>query len=272
MLPAGLGALIVAGLCVPSYLWLEPRTATSEEIGAVCLILSIATVALWAISLTRGLRAINRSIWFLRECERTGQETGLPGEPLPLWIVEEPAALFAISGIFRPRLLISRRVMGELSAEQLAAGLRHERAHWTSRDNLKRLFLMLAPGVLPLVPGFRSLDRAWAKYTERAADDRAVAGDAGRSLALASALVQVSRLGIALAASPLAAPLLADDGDLPVRVERLLSGAPRPEARGGWMGCLVAGAALMLSGATVAIGLQPALLYSVHRFLEHLIR
>ncbi|HEX4595611.1 MAG TPA: hypothetical protein VH157_15105, partial [Bryobacteraceae bacterium] len=69
MLPTGLGALIVVGLCVPSYLWLEPRTATSEEIGAVCLILSIATVALWAISLTRGLRAINRSIWFLRECE-----------------------------------------------------------------------------------------------------------------------------------------------------------------------------------------------------------
>jgi Zn-dependent protease with chaperone function len=272
MLPAAVGALIVAGLCVPSYLWLEPRTAASEEIGAVCLAFSTLTVGLWAVSITRGLRAIIGSIVFLRQCERTAQRTVLPGEALPLWMVEEPAALFAIGGIFRARLLISRQVMSVLSGDQLAAALRHERAHWTSRDNLKRFLLILAPDLVPFLHGFESLVQAWAKYTERAADDLAVAGDAGGSLSLAAALVCVSRLGIATTTPSLAAPLLPGDEDLEARVERLLSVAPQAGAHQRWMGCLISCAAVLLSGTVVMIALEPALLHPVHRLLENLIR
>jgi hypothetical protein len=159
-----------------------------------------------------------------------------------------------------------------LSRDQLDAALRHEHAHWTSRDNLKRLVLMLAPDMLPFLHGFRNLEQAWARYTERAADDRAVAGDAGLSLSLATALVRVSRLGIAPRASALVAPLLATDDDLPARIQRLLTAAPRAETHEPWMGCLFAGAAAMLSGALLTVGLQPALLYPVHRLLEHLIQ
>jgi len=270
--PAGLGVLIVAGLCIPSYLWLEPKTAASEGIGWLCLSLSMLTVLIWAVSVRRGLLAMARSMRYLHRCQRDGQKADLPGERLPVWMVEEPAALFAMAGITHPNLLISRRVMSELSGDQLAAALRHERAHWTSRDNLKRLFLVLAPRTLPFFDGFATLERGWARYTERAADDRAVGGDTGRSLSLATALVSVSRLGIAPRAFSLVAPLLAGDDDLPARVQRLLSGAPRPEASERWMGCLVAGAAVMLSGAVVAVGLRPTLLYPVHRFLEHLIQ
>src|ERR1039458_6125757 len=35
MLPAALGLFVVAALCVPSYLWLEPET-NAEELGAGC--------------------------------------------------------------------------------------------------------------------------------------------------------------------------------------------------------------------------------------------
>ena len=272
MLPAGLGILAVIGICAPSYLWLEPRAATSEEIGLGCLGLAILTGTLWSVSIVRGLRAMIHSSRYFNHCERIGRKTDLPNESLSLWILEEPGALFAIGGITNPRLLVSRRVLSVLSEEQLAAAVGHEKAHWTSRDNLKRLLLMLAPDALPCLAGFSSLERGWAKYMERAADDRAVAGDPCRSIALAAALVRVSRLGFDPAGTVLAAPLLAGDDDLSGRVERLLAANPRRETRGGWMGCLAAVVAVLLSGAVVTIVLQPAMLYPVHQFLENLIR
>jgi Zn-dependent protease with chaperone function len=268
VLPAGLGAFIVAGLCVPSYLRLEPRTDTSEEVGLLCLGFAILGLALWVGSFIRGLRAIARSAQYLRHCQRVGRKTDLPGELSLVWMLEEPAALFAIGGIIHPRLLISRQVLNMLSADQLSAALKHEHSHWVSRDNLKRLFVMLAPDVLPFLRGFVKLERGWTRYMERAADDRATGGDAERSLSLATALVRISRLGIAPPPSPLTAPLLADDEDLAARVERLLNPAPLAEAHPAWMGCLVAGAALVLGAGLFAL---PALLYPVHRFLEHLI-
>ena len=270
MLPAGLGGFTVAALCVPSYLWLEPKTVSGEGIGLVCLALSVLTLTLGGFSITRAGLALARSLRYLRHCQRTGLKTELAGESLPAWIVDQPGALFVIAGVFRPRLLVSRQVTQVLSGEQLSAAVRHERAHWTSHDNLKRLMLALAPGMLPFFYGFARLERGWAIYTERAADDQAVGGDARRSLSLAAALVGVSRLGAVPKAPVLAVPLLADD-DLPGRVERLLNTPPRTEANASWMGCLVAAAAVMLSGAVIALGLQPEVLHPIHRVLEHLI-
>jgi Zn-dependent protease with chaperone function len=269
--PAGFSALIVAGLCAPSYLRLEPRTATAEEIGFLGFALSVFAIALWLDSITRGLAAMILSIRYLQHCRRVGVMTRLPAERLPVWLVEEPATLFAIAGVTHPQLLISRQVMGALSADELDAALRHERAHWTSRDNLKRLLLALTPGMLPLLHGFEGLERSWARYTERAADDDAVGGDATRSLFLATALVRVGRLGIAPRESSLAAPLLAEDEDLPARVQRLLSETPTAGAPQGGMG-LTAAAAVLSAAVFTLGGLQPALLYPVHRVLEHLIR
>src|ERR1035437_10061941 len=60
LLPAALALFVVAGLCVPSYLWLEPET-NAEEVGAGCLAAAILAAALWTLSTARGVRAAARS-------------------------------------------------------------------------------------------------------------------------------------------------------------------------------------------------------------------
>src|ERR1035437_5630198 len=45
LLPAALALFVVAGLCVPSYLWLEPET-NAEELGAGCLSAAVLAAAL----------------------------------------------------------------------------------------------------------------------------------------------------------------------------------------------------------------------------------
>src|ERR1700737_2470087 len=47
MFPAGFGIFIVAGVCVPSYLRLEPRTGTSEEVGLLCMGVLILSLVFW---------------------------------------------------------------------------------------------------------------------------------------------------------------------------------------------------------------------------------
>ncbi|HXM40811.1 MAG TPA: M48 family metalloprotease [Bryobacteraceae bacterium] len=257
LLPAAGAAFIVVAVCLPSYLCLEPEAPT-ERVGFGCLLVALLGTALWSVSIARGLRAAAGSRHFLRGCERAGRPARLPGEHADAWIVDSAAPLLAISGIVRPRLLVSRSVVSALSAEQLAAALRHERAHWTARDNLKRLFILLTPGILPFAGGSRTLECAWKKFAEWAADDRAVAGDAHRACALAAALVRVARITAAAG----------DTDRLAARVDRLLRESPPTPAPQPMLA--LSGILLLAASLAVAI-LQPSALYSVHVALEHLV-
>jgi hypothetical protein len=267
LLPAAGAAFVVVAVCLPSYLWLEPEAPT-ERVGFGCLAVALLGTAMWGISIARGLRAAAGSRRFLRRCRRTGSPARLPGDPadtwLDAWIVDGAAPLLALGGIVRPRLVISREVVSALPAEQLAAALRHERAHWTARDNLKRLCILLTPGILPFSGSSRTLERGWRKFAEWAADDRAAAGSARRSFALAAALVRVARM-------------TADVGDtdqLAARVDRLLREA-QPSSPSEWSAGprpILALSAILLMAASLAVAiLQPAALYSVHAALEHLV-
>jgi hypothetical protein len=84
----------------------------------------------------------------------------------------------------------------------------------------------MAPGILPFFHGFSRLEQAWARVTEWAADDFAVAGDTHRSLTLAAALVRVARLGKVPAPPVLVTSLMPNGVDLSARVDRLLTSSP----------------------------------------------
>jgi hypothetical protein len=259
--------VLVAGLCVPSYLWLEPAGAT-ENVGLWCLAAAVLSLTVWGISLARGARAVVGSFRYIRQCQQIGHEAGEA-----VWVVESSGPVLGLAGIIHPRLVMSRALVNALSKDQLAAALRHERAHGVSRDNLKRLLILLAPDVLPFVRGFGPLERGWAKFTEWSADDRAVAGNSRRSLALAAALVRVARMNPAPQSSPLVASLLADGGDLSARVDRLLSMSATPQPKGGKrMPFLAAGAMVMLAVGLMVTALEPSTFHSVHELLEHLVR
>lgn len=270
MAPLGFGAFLVAGLCIPSYLQLEPDTA-AEPVGFACLAAALLGVAIWAISIARALRAILRSLRYVRHCERAASKTRVAGSRAPVWVVDGMAPLVALLGLVRPRLVISRPVLKALSADQLAAALRHERAHQKSRDNLKRLAVLLAPDLVPFVRGFGALERAWARFAEWAADDQAVGGNPRVSLSLAAALVRVARMSEGAQSSCLVSTLLANGGDLSARVDRLLlaaSGCAQPESASPVM---FVGTVFVLAAGVAGVVMQPGLLSSVHRMLEHLV-
>jgi Zn-dependent protease with chaperone function len=256
LLPPAFSAMLVALLCVPSYLRFEPRVA-QEEVGFVCAAAAILGAALCASALSKAMRALVRSSRFVQDCE--GVKSTVHGETV--WILKQSAGL-ALAGILRPRLLISESALGALSSDQLAIALRHERAHRASHDNLKRLLMLLAPSIFPRL---RSLERAWAKFAEWAADDEAASGDADRS-ALAATLIQVARLQASISMPRLVTSLVEAGEDLSQRVERLLE-APVYESA-VWLHAMApAGFAVLIA----SVALNPASQRVVHQMLEHLL-
>jgi bla regulator protein blaR1 len=270
LLPTVLAAIIVLGLGVPSYVWLEPRT-TEESVSLACCAAALLGAAVWCVSIARVLRAAFRSRRYARQCKGIGQEIVREGAFAPTSVLEVQAPVIALAGVIRPRVLVSRSVLNVLSPGQLDAALRHENAHQISRDNLKRFAFLLAPGIFPLTRGLGALERAWARFSEWAADDEATCGDTRVSLMLAAALVRVARLGAAPQPSVALSPLIAGDRDLSARVDRLLRGeaaAPAPLWR---RSALLSGAAVLVTAVIVAAAQWPAVLRAAHEILERLI-
>lgn len=238
--PVTIATVVVAGLCVPSYLWFEPDAA-AEEASPLCLAAAFLCLATWALGLLRGARAIRSS----RRAK---------------------SGAMALVGVIRPHVVVSSEARRVLSAEQLDAALRHEYAHAGAHDNLKRLLLLLAPDAWPCFRGrLANLDSAWKKFAEWAADDEAVHGDPACSVALASALVSVARLGLPAQSAPLITSLT--DGDFAARVNRLLNAPPQGHTD-RWTPAVVTVSAVLL-GTVMA---QPDSLTSIYGLLERLIR
>jgi Zn-dependent protease with chaperone function len=267
LLPASLAALFVLGLCVPSYLWLEP-SVTTEQVGPLCVLFGILALAACAVSVARSARAVLASRRFNLFCASHHQEFRANGLPAPILVVESEPPVLAMSGLLRPRLLVSRSILRALSPEELDAALRHERSHLASHDNLKRFLFLLAPNFLPFARAFARLDQCWSQFIEWAADDHAAAGDPHRAAILASALVQVARLGSAARLPGLSTSLLACDHDLSHRVERLLHPIQSPAVRSAHRGWLAGGAAIFAATSLAAAFLSPLVLPPVHNLLE----
>ncbi len=275
MFPFALTLFLVLGFCIPSYLWLEPLTS-GEKVGFGCLGAAALGFLVWMLSVFRVGFSLLRTSRYMSSCERDGQEMAVEGEAAPVLVVKREAPVMAVAGLVHPKLIVSRNVLHKLTPEQREAAFRHEQAHQASRDNLKRFLYLLAPDAFPFISGFRKIERQWARYTEWAADDHAVAGDSQRALSLAAALVCVAKMGVhhqpSYLLSSLYSSLVADDEDLAVRVDRLLREQQYAEKPLAPLVQVARNVALVAGSLAVAALVWPGSLGSVHQILEKLIQ
>jgi len=268
--PMALTVFALLAFCVPSYLWLEPEAA-GEKVGFICFLMAALGAAIWVLSITRVVSAVRGTVRYLHDCERHGRKINVPGEPSPALLLADKAPVLAVAGVVHPRLVISRTVLRGLTAEQRDAALRHERAHRTSRDNIKRFLILLSPDVLPFQRTFTALEHSWAKFTEWAADDQAVEGDADRALSLASALVRVAKMGSKPKLSYLFSSLVHDDDELTERVDRLLRPQPNPGKPAEVLVPFLTSATALMACAVAVVLVWPGSLSLVHQALERLV-
>jgi beta-lactamase regulating signal transducer with metallopeptidase domain len=255
--PALAAVLLVIGLCIPSYLRLEPQ-AEPEQVGGVCLAAALAALVLWIRSTVQSGRAVLQARRYLGSCREAGEE--MQFDSYTTLVVNQPKTM-ALAGLFRPVLIVSQDIVDALPVDQIEAAILHERSHATAHDNLSRLALLVGPSVFPL----DKLKRAWQKYAEWAADDMAVAGDSRRAIALAEALVSVARMGAIPHPSPLTTSFVGED--IAARVERLLDDrAPEPSGFASWWTPL---AAISIMGA--AIFFRASTFNAIHNALERLV-
>lgn len=268
--PPALTLLALLTFCIPSYLWLEPQ-AEGERVGWICILAALLGVAVWVVSLVRVASAVRGTVHYLHKCERNGRAITVPGESIPALLLSGKAPVLAMAGVLQPRLVISKRVMHGLPKDQIDAALRHEQAHRTSRDNLKRFLLLLAPDTLPFGRSFSTVERNWAKFTEWAADDQAAAGDPGKALSLAAALVGVAKMGSRPRLTPLTSTLLGNDRDLQERVDRLLRPQPSSGKPAEVMFPFLSGAGAVVAACILTVLLWHGSLTAVHQLLERLV-
>jgi beta-lactamase regulating signal transducer with metallopeptidase domain len=243
--PCGIGvaaALAVAGV----FLRFEPRH-TTESPGAMLIAAGLATLLLIATGAIRGLRAALASrqcTRLVRTCGRRLDRSDAPG----LWIVDTAYPVAAVTGVLRPRLLLSTRILRECPAGEVQAILRHEAAHLRRRDNLLRAIMLILPDPLQFGETGRSIHSTWAAAAEQAADEQAAGDEAETRATLAAALVRVSRMTRGCAPPWASGVAFFEGHNLEERVQRLLAPAGstrRPPA-------VISSAALMLLAASAA--------------------
>ena len=267
VLPCAAALLFATLVVAPGYIWLEPRDAR-ESVGPMLGLAALAAIALLIQGPLLAMRAWQSTRRIETAWLRAADRIEAPRVPFPVWRARHGAAGFWLSGLWRPRLIVTGAVLDALTPVELEAAFGHELAHAASRDNLVRLCLAACPGALSVTSLGRRLEREWASAAEAAADRRAVEGDPAAAVELASALVKVARL------APPAAGVMASalgDGDVGRRVRLLLAHDPSQPAplvaeAGAWAGLLAPLAAI------AALGLDPAVVGALHDLAEQLVR
>jgi Zn-dependent protease with chaperone function len=280
LLPAAAGLVVALGLALPAWLGHEPRD-TGERAGLFVLWLAAAGAGLVALRISTALSDERRTRRLVGRW--TAEARALPGLPFSATRLALDYPVAALSGIFRPRLLLSESLLAVLEPEELEAVIEHERAHVEARENLKRFLLRASPDPLALLPAGARLRAAFEAAAEEAADRAACARVS--PLVLARTLLKVAALvpqghGLEL---PLAA--LHREGLLEARVRALVARADATALRadparanaaagGGRGGPVVRSRAWGFGLAALAVSVLAAGAFAlpfVHRVLERLV-
>lgn len=196
VLPATAALVSVALFFVPSYVLYEPNPA-DEVVGPKLLIIASVSAIGIVMSLWKGLASARATRRLVADWTQHAKAFAIAGKGDHAFCLPHPFPLMAIVGAFRPRLFVSQCVIESLGPKELLAALEHEAGHLAARDNLKRVLMRACRDLLPILPWGRwgrSLDRAWRRAAEAAADDYAARTGGPAALDLAAALVKVARM------------------------------------------------------------------------------
>jgi Zn-dependent protease with chaperone function len=266
--PLVLAAIMTVGFVLPAFVRFEPRS-TNEDLNlglvalAACGLFAVTMVSVRFVRLAAATRRLRRH-WL-----SSAQRLHVNGISFPVYSVDTPSGLLAVTGIFRPRIFVGRRFAESLSPQELEAALAHEIAHVGAFDNLRQALLRTTR------PPFWRGDAVWTSAAEIAADEAALLS--GTSvLDLAAALIKAGRLGghTAVHGNAAVSCLLPPGADSSVRarvrhLELLLSGTaalPVPERPRRFLPLLA-----LLLGLGIYAACFQALLPWIHDALEFLV-
>lgn len=261
--PAAAAAAVAIGLVLPAYLLFEPAHA-GERITLPLALMAAAALAVIALGLRRGLRALAATFALERRWRAQAEAIAVPFSPVPVYRVRDGFPVFTVVGLRRPSLYVSDRVLQALDPEEVAAAVAHERGHLEARDNVKRLLLRACPDLVAFSPLSRTLEREWAQAAEALADESASRDGRATALALAAGLVKVARL-VPAPAGGLPVSALHDGGDVAARVRQLVAD-PVPSARPAPRQATRTLAAAALAGLALTLAAQT--LPAVHDLIE----
>jgi Zn-dependent protease with chaperone function len=266
--PASVAALISLAIVTPAFAIYEPHVH-NETIGPALALL--ATLAIFQISASIFIAA--RSAFLTARIERDWLRSSSPLDAelaagLPAFVIDAPAPILALVGVFSPKLMAARSIVSACSPSELASIVGHERGHLQAGDNVKRWLMASLPDALRWTPIHDEILTAWHHAAEDTADDAATGGDAAARAELAALLLKVVRLAPRpIWDSAIVSPFVETDG-LDRRVRRLLKRELEPPAP------LAVGP--MIAVATIAIGAlaalsSPAALEAIFKTFERLV-
>jgi Zn-dependent protease with chaperone function len=259
IMPMVVSVSVTLGFVVPSFLLLEPRSIY-EPLGAILVTLGLCCLSLLVWGLCRGVIAQVKTshalaAW-LSGASRIEMRTRVP-----VFRTDTDLPAVIVSGVWKPRILVSEAALGLLTPAELRTALKHETAHVRYFDNLRKLLFRFSA-----FPGMARLEAAWSEAAEMAADDAAVSNFTD-ALDLASALIKLSRLSPIQVSSHLTTALLSNS--LPVRLERLFAWGKKQRTEDRPKRRLYA---LLVVTMIVLVSTYPDLLLRVHAVTEWLVR
>ena len=259
IMPLVVSASVTFGFVVPSFLLLEPRSIY-EPLGTVLVTLGFGCLSLLVWGLSRGvvaqLKTSHALTAWLSGASRIEMRTRVP-----VFRTDRDLPAVIVSGVWKPRILVSDAALSLLTPAELRTALKHETAHVRYFDNLRKLLFRFSA-----FPGMARLEAAWSEAAEIAADDAAVSNFTD-ALDLASALIKLSRLSPIQVSPHLTTALLSNS--LPLRLERLFAWHKKRRTEDRPKRRLYA---LLVVTMIVLVSTYPDLLLRVHAVTEWLVR
>lgn len=278
--PPVIAIIAIAAFMVPSYLTYEPHKTdefVSWKLGALATLSAFGVgLAIW-----RGIQSWRATRSLLQDWLASSTPIDLKRIGVRTFVLQHSFPIIAVVGAIRPRLFIATHVLESLSEEELAAAIAHEYGHLAAGDNFKRSVMRISRAALLIIPCGRSLDRAWSKASESAADEHAAQQSSQIALNLASALVRIARMipkGQQQVMPAAVSAFLVGSEDAPgvkARVRRLIELAaadPRMLVSNASIVRFVPWFVLALIVVLgVTIESRPQVLATVHHFVEHVV-